>query len=135
MRAPTVALTVCAVAGSCACSDSALANCREMLGDMRALAVELNGFQSSQSFKIYGFGLGGPHHGWLDRAKELQRRHENRGPFISSEVAGDDIVLPGEITGLGISKASCASTTHCDLLHIADIERRLARMQCRKRAR
>lgn len=112
-------------------ADVALANCREMLRDMRSLAGELKGFERSHSFKVYGFGAGGPHAGWLDRAKSLQRLHHERGPFTLGDIASDDAVLPGDIIGLGIAKVSCTSTTHCDHEHIADIEKRLARMRCR----
>ncbi len=102
-----------------------------MLRDMRELAAELKGFERSDSFKVYGFSLGGPHHGWLDRAKELQRLHENRGLLILGDIASDNPVLPNEITELGISNVYCASTTHCSRERIASIEKRLARMRCR----
>ena len=103
--------------------------CHEMLGDIRALTKELQGFEHSHSFKTCGFGAGGPHSGWLDRAKALQNKYN--GPFILGGFAGDDVILPGDIVGLGISKVSCVAIGLCEHELIADIETRLKNARCR----
>jgi len=98
---------------------------------MRTLAKELQGFERSQTFKTYGFGQGGPHSGWLDRAKKLQSLHNQKGPSFFADIATGDVAYPEDIPDLGLSKVSCTSGTLCDQEHIADIERRLANMRCR----
>lgn len=117
---------ICVVWPSVAFGDNI---CRDMLRDIRTLAKELKGFEHSPSFKTYGFGAGGPHSGWLDRAKKLQNKY--KGPFILGGFAGDYVILPGDIVGLGLSKISCVATDSCDYELIADIETRMKKARCR----
>ena len=48
----------------------------DCVGLLRPFWEEFVGFRDSETFEFYGFGVGGPHHQWLERIDQLPREYD-----------------------------------------------------------
>lgn len=106
--------------------------CQATLKAMRELVEELRGFEKSQTFAFYGFGKGGPHFEWMEKAKALRDR--TSGANFIAFTATDNVAFPGDIILWGLEKMRCATRRgQCDREHIKYVEDQLRGMKCKRR--
>lgn len=71
----------------------------KIFGEFKTLYIELLDFKDKSDFKTYGFGQGGPYHGWLIKVKDLKENPD-------AKLLLQKDVVAGELEQLGLAYAS-----------------------------